>query len=81
MADQHMTFRQKCHHVPVPSWFIYVRVAQLIIASMCAGLAAYITKNLPWLEVSDLMVFVVSISLLVAFENLALCLKDTRVIL
>jgi hypothetical protein len=48
---------------------------------MCAGLAAYITKNLPWLEVSDLMVFVVSISLLVAFENLALCLKDTRVIL
>ncbi|KAF4636759.1 hypothetical protein G7Y89_g1313 [Cudoniella acicularis] len=49
--------QRRVHHVPLPKWFVGVRIAQIVLAILCAGLAAYVTKNLPWLETSDLMVF------------------------
>jgi len=58
MVDEQTALRRKAHHVPVPKWFRWVRIAQLVIAIMCAGLAAYVSRNLPWFETSDLMIFV-----------------------
>jgi len=51
--------KRREHHVPLPKWFMYLRATQFLFAIICAGCAAYVTKELPWFETSDLMIFTV----------------------